>query len=102
MTKDITINNYTLKHRGLKLSTKLSQQQATSDHEVKIIQEDRRIIGEGLKLSNTSTRKHIVVSPKNYNLLKNFGRASDSMNDAVTEVLRIASREGDNPHRGII
>jgi hypothetical protein len=102
LTKDITINNYTLKHRGLKLSTKLSQQQDTSDNEVKIIQGDRRIIGKGLKMSNTSTRRHIVISPKNFDLLKNYGRACDSMNDAVTEVLRIASREGENPHRGII
>jgi hypothetical protein len=53
-----------------------------------------------LNMSNTSTRRHIVVSPKNFDLLKNYGRACDSMNAAVTEVLRIASREGD-PHRGI-
>jgi len=46
LTKDITINNYTLKHRGLKLSTKLSQQQDTSDNEVNIIQGKRRTIGE--------------------------------------------------------
>jgi hypothetical protein len=70
LTKDNTINNYTL--------------------------------NTGLKMSNTSNRRHIVVSPKNYDLLKNFGRASDSMNDAVTEVLRIASREGENPQRGIV
>jgi hypothetical protein len=53
-------------------------------------------------MSNTSNRRHIAVSPKNYDLLKDFGRASDSMNDAVTEVLRIASREGENPQRGIV
>jgi hypothetical protein len=82
------------------LSKMLSQQQ--SDNEVNIIQGDRRIITEELKMSNTSTRKHIVVSPENYNLIKNYGRASDSFNQAITELLRIASREGDNPHRGII
>jgi hypothetical protein len=46
--------------------------------------------------------RHIVVSPENYDLIKNYARASDSFNDAITELLRIASREGENPHRGII
>jgi hypothetical protein len=43
-------------------------------------------------MSNTSTRRRIVISPKNFDLLKNYGRAYDSMNDAVTEVLQIACR----------
>jgi hypothetical protein len=47
-------------------------------------------------------RKQIVVSPENYEALRVFGKVNSSFNDAVTEVLRIASREGENPHRGII
>jgi hypothetical protein len=46
--------------------------------------------------------KQIVVSLQNYGLIKNYGRASDSFNEAITELLWIASREGENPHRGII
>jgi hypothetical protein len=41
-------------------------------------------------MSNSLTRRHIVVSPRNYELIRDYGRASDSMNDAVTEVLRVA------------
>ena len=62
----------------------------------------RCALRRSLTMLNTLTRKHIVVSPENYDLIKNYARASDSFNDAITELLRIASREGGNPHRGII
>jgi len=35
-------------------------------------------------------RKQIVVSPENYNLIKNYGRVNDSFNSAITELLRLA------------
>ncbi len=38
----------------------------------------------------TTKRKYIVVSPKNYEALKCFGKVNDSFDNAVTEVLRLA------------
>jgi len=41
---------------------------------------------------STKLRKQIVVSPENYDLIKNYGRVNDSFNTAITELLRIAEQ----------
>jgi len=39
-------------------------------------------------MSKTDDLKHIVVSSRNYNTLKNMGRAGDSFNDVITDLLK--------------
>lgn len=48
-----------------------------------------RFTGHDLTLSTKLTRKrnHIVVDDKNFELIKSYGNAGDTMNDAVTMIL---------------
>jgi len=41
--------------------------------------------------------KHITVSEKNYEILRNLGHTSDSMNDVISEILNKVLQTGDSP-----